>query len=66
MEYDMTEPKKEDKWMHEFVDLTEKADGKADEIIGDGQTMIEKIKKSKWSALALVGGSVALLALLFK
>ena len=57
---------KKDGWLYEFQEIPGKADQKADELIEDGQTIIEKIKKSKWSALALVSGALAVVALLFK
>lgn len=60
MGYDMAE--KKDKWLYEFKEL----DQKADALIEDGQTFVDKVKKSKWTPAALVGGLLALALVIFK
>lgn len=44
-------------------DAVNKADEKADEIVGKGETLLAKVKKSKWTAPALA--SAAMVAAFF-
>jgi hypothetical protein len=49
-----------------LLDANSKADEKADELVDKGISILQKLKDEKWTAAALIGGSAALLYLIFK
>jgi hypothetical protein len=50
----------------ELKEVNAKLDKKADEIVEEGQTILGKLKDSPWTAAGLIGGSIILLAVIFK
>ena len=49
-----------------LLDANGKADEKADEVIDKGISVLQKLKDEKWTAAALVAGSLAAVYLLFR
>ena len=56
--------------MKEPIEQIKKAgaelDRKADEVVTEGQTLLEKLKKSKWTAAALTGAGLLAAFLIIK
>jgi hypothetical protein len=50
----------------QLSEANSKADEKADELVDKGISILQKLKDEKWTAAALIGGSAALLYLIFK
>jgi hypothetical protein len=51
---------------HALLDANSKADEKADEIVDKGISVFQKLKDTKWTAAALIGGSATLLYFIFR